>query len=197
MAAVITWGNLYLVGQSEDSLTNASDIALFGQNTVPQLVYDNTSLQTDATATYYSSATIVQQMLLASQVEVGMLSEPLASATIAAASNNGLDLEIVYDLQSGYGDNGYPQAAIFVKETSDVELVLETVDTYVSNGFEDFSTYLETIGTETLLIPSVDLTVNSLERQNIRYENASEVSQEIETFLALFNIEFSQDMLLE
>ena len=45
-----------------------------------------------------------------------MLAEPLASATIAKAKQSGMNLSVLVDLQKEYGTQGYPQAAMFVKE---------------------------------------------------------------------------------
>ena len=37
---VVTWGNLYLVGTSEDALNGNGEIALFGEGAVPQKVFN-------------------------------------------------------------------------------------------------------------------------------------------------------------
>ena len=104
--AVITWGNLYLVGTSKEALSQTGELALFGEGAVPQLIVEATNIETSLTPTYYQSATLVQQQLLAGNVQVGLLAEPLASATIAKAKQSGLELSIITDLQESYGEDG-------------------------------------------------------------------------------------------
>ncbi len=197
LAAVVTWGNLYLVGTNKDALNSTGEIALFGNGTVPQKIYDTASIETTLTPNYYQSATLVQQQLLSGNVAVGMLAEPLASATIASAKNSGIELEIITDMQVAYGGNGYPQAAIFVKENSNYKDFIDTAHTFTTEGFPKMEAWLTTITADTLKLPSVEITMTSLERQNIKVEYATDVKQEIADFLQLFNIEFNDDMLIK
>ena len=194
--AILTWGNLYLVGTSEDALSQTGEIALFGEGAVPQLIYESTDIETSLTPTYYQSATLVQQQLLAGNVQVGLLAEPLASATIAKAKQNGLELSIIGNLQEAYGDDGYPQAAIFIKEGTNYDALLNAIDEFTNNGYEGLQEDLENIGIETLGLPSVEITVNSIERQNLHYKAASDCAEQIKDFLTLYNIEYSDDMLV-
>ena len=46
-----------------------------------------------------------------------------------------------------------PQAAIFVKEGTDISSLTEKINDFTSNGYPDAQTYLETIGTDTLGLP--------------------------------------------
>ena len=192
---VITWGNLYLVGTSDDALNNAKEIALFGEGAVPQKVFNTVNTNNELKQTYYQSATLVQQQLLSGQVQVGMLAEPLATATIAKAKQQNLELKVVKDLQSAYGEEGYPQAAIFTKGDKDLSGLLKGIEEFTSNGYEGLQTYLETITTEKLGLPGVEIVVKSIERQNVRYKKASDCKDEIKDFLKLFNITYSDDML--
>lgn len=195
MAAVITWGNLYLVGTNVDALQKEGELALFGGGAVPEKIINTINLQTTLQPTYYNSASLVQQQLLAGKTEVGMLAEPLASATIAKAKQSGIDLSIIMDLQKEYGDKGYPQAAIFVKGNKEYQDLFDKIDTFTNNGYEGLEGYLKDIGIEKLQLPSVEITVKSMDRQNIYYKKAIDVKEEIDTFLRLFNIPYSDDML--
>lgn len=194
--AVITWGNLYLVGTSKEALSQTGELALFGEGAVPQLIVEATNIETSLTPTYYQSATLVQQQLLAGNVQVGLLAEPLASATIAKAKQSGLELSIITDLQESYGEDGYPQAAIFVKEGKNYDSLFSKIDEFTNNGYDGLKEDLENIGIETLGLPSVDITVNSIDRQNLHYRPASECAKQIEDFLELYNIEYSDDMIV-
>lgn len=193
--SVITWGNLYLVGTSGDALNGNGEIALFGEGAVPQKVFNTVNTNNELKTTYYQSATLVQQQLLAKKVSVGMLAEPLATATIAKAKQQGLELKVVKDLQSAYGDEGYPQAAIFTKGDKDLNALFKGIEEFTSNGYEGLQEYLETITVEKLGLPGVDIVVKSIERQNVRYKKASDCKDEIKDFLKLFNITYSDDML--
>lgn len=197
MSAVITWGNLYYVGTSEEDLKGTGELALFGQGAVPEKVVDVAGVETSLTPTYYNSATLVQQQLLSGNAKVGMLAEPLASATVAKAKQEGIDLKIITDLQAKYGDgNGYPQAAIFVKDNTDYSILFENIDLFTNDGYNGLQKYLESIGAETLNLPSIELVVSSMERQNVHYKDAKDCKKEITNFLKLFDIEFSDDMLV-
>ncbi|MCD8029070.1 MAG: hypothetical protein LUF02_10560 [Erysipelotrichaceae bacterium] len=195
LKAVITWGNLYLVGTSEDALDGDGEIALFGEGAVPQKIYETVNIDTSLTPTYYQSGTLVQEQLLAGNVEVGLLAEPLATATIAKASQAGITLSIIKDLQEEYG-GGYPQAAIFMKDGTNYDSLFEAIDEFTNGDYADLEADLEEIGVDTLGLPSVEIVVKSIERQNVHYTEASECIDEITEFLKLYDIEFSEDMLV-
>lgn len=192
---VITWGNLYYVGTSKDALKQTGEIGLFGESAVPQKIVDTVKIDTTLTPKYYQSATLVQQQLLSGNIQVGMLAEPLASATIAKAKQANLELTIIADLQKAYGNDGYPQAAIFVKDGKDYDKLFKAIDTFTNNDYEGLKDYLDKIGIENLGLPSVEITVKSIERQNIHYKSASDCTKQIKDFLKLFNIKYSQDMI--
>ncbi|MCR1960921.1 hypothetical protein [Thomasclavelia cocleata] len=192
---IITWGNLYYVGTSDNDLKETGELALFGEGAVPQKIVDTVKINTSLTPKYYQSATLVQQQLLSGNVKVGMLAEPLASATIAKAKQNNLELSIIADLQKSYDQNGYPQAAIFIKDGKDYKDLFESIDDFTNNGYEGLKEYLEKIGINKLSLPSIEITTKSIDRQNIHYQDASKCSKQIKDFLKLFNIDFDKSML--
>jgi len=203
MKAVVTWGNLYYVGTNTDALEGDGELALFGQGAVPEVIVNADKIETSLTPVYYNSAALVQQQLLAGTVQVGMLAEPLASATVAKAKKEGIELSIIKDLQEEYAkqngnssSTGYPQAAIFVKEGENFDTLFEEIDNFTNNDYPGLEGDLELIGIDTFKLPSLEITVNSIERQNVHYIPATEVQSEIKDFLALFNIEYSDNMLL-
>ena len=99
------------------------------------------------------------------------------------------------DLQKEYGKDGYPQAAIFVKENNNYDELFEAIDQFTNNDYNGLKDYLEKIGIETLSLPSVEITVKSINRQNVHYKKASECSEQIKDFLKLFNIDYNKNML--
>lgn len=196
ISSVITWGNLYYVGTSEEDLKGTGELSLFGQGAVPEKIVEVANIETSLTPTYYNSATLVQQQLLAGNAPVGMLAEPLASATISKAKQEGIPLQIIKDLQAEYGDgSGYPQAAIFVKNNSNHSVLFDTINSFTNNGYQGLQKYLENIGVETLNLPNTELVISSMERQNIHYKPAKDCKDEITALLQLFGITFNENML--
>lgn len=193
---IITWGNLYYVGINEDVLNQEGELALFGEGTVPQIIVDTIKINTSLTPKYYQSATLVQQQLLSGNAKAGLLAEPLASATIAKAKQNNLELAIIADLQKLYGDNGYPQAAIFVKDNQDHNTLFTAINDFTNNDYPDLKNHLKNIGIEKLSLPSIEITVKSIKRQNIHYQEASKCTKQIKDFLKLFNIDFTENMII-
>ena len=198
MAGVLTWGNLYYVGTSADALSQDGELALFGQGTVPDKIVAVDNITTSLTPVYYSSVTSVQQQLLAGKAKVGLLAEPLVSATIAKGKEIGLDLTIVADLQEQYpGGSGYPQAAVFVKDDVNVDSILDELDNFTNNGYPDLATYLDQITVDTLKLPAAALVVSSIDNQNISYKPAGEVKDDVTAFLKLFDITYDDAMIVE
>lgn len=195
MAGVLTWGNLYLVGTGEDALQSQGEIALFGQGAVPGMIYDHVKIDTTLTPQYYNSATLVQQQLLSSKASVGMLAEPLATATIAKAKENGLTLSIIKDLQKEYGKDGYPQATVFVKEGTNCDQFIKKVDDFTNGDYKDLDQYLEKVGTDTLGLPAAAIVEKTIDRQNLHYIDIHDCQDQVKDFLKLYNIQFSKDMM--
>lgn len=198
ISSIITWGNLFYVGSSKEDLDTTGELALFGQGAVPDKIVEVAAIETNLNPVFYNSATLVQQQLLAGNARVGMLPEPLASATIARAKQEGIALQIIKDLQEEFKEGtGYPQAAIFVKDMSATKPILDTIETFCNNGYIGLSQYLENIGVETLNLPSIELVISSMERQNIHYKSAQDCTKEIVEFLQLFGISYNDDMLIQ
>lgn len=198
LTGVLTWGNLYLVGTDEKELQNEGEIALFGKGSVPERIYSHSVSQFDIhlKAKYYNSATLVQQQLISKKVKVGLLAEPLATATIAKAKQSNLELRIIGDLQMNYEHGqGYPQASIFVKKDKDLNDLLDKIDEFTNNGYPHLKENIDKVGIEKLGLPNSDIAVKSIERQNLHYKKATDCKEVITSFLKSFNIEFSDDMI--
>ena len=60
LKSILTWGNLYLVGTSQDALNETGELALFGEGAVPQKIIETVDLSIRLEPHYYSSATLVQ-----------------------------------------------------------------------------------------------------------------------------------------
>lgn len=197
--SVVTWGNLYIVGSDEAAWEDDGVFAAFGENAVPQKVL-NSSMEPDKEIKYYASANEVSAALLAGKAAIGMLAEPAVTATIAKAKQQGIELQVLADLQKEYKEKqkttseGYPQAALFVKAGSEdkLEACLEAMETFANetsiNDPQRISELVEKATAEKLGIPSAEIAQKSWERQNIRVVKAAEVQDEIALFLSNFNV---------
>lgn len=192
---------MYLVGESEESLNQIGEISLFGNGAVPEKIYNNSNIQTTLTPNYYNAGNLVQSQLLLQKVKVGLLAEPLASATILKAKEEGIELNIIKDLQEEYAkvkglEYGYPQAAIFIKDHKKVSKVLQKIEDYSKSGFEGIKKYIDAIGVETLKLPNANITLQSLPKQNINYKKAKDCIEDIQLLLQEFNITFETSMMI-
>lgn len=199
LEAVLTWGNLYLVGPEGSDLTSAS-IAAFGEKAVPQLVFQYVMDTANMNVTYYASVQEAQQALLTGQTEVALLAQPVAAATIAKAKEQGKELLVLEDLQAlwkektGSDEDGYPQASLFVRADANVDYALDLLqDTELSE--DEMKEIIDKVGVDKLGVPNAEIAVNTYSKQNIRYEAASDVKDQIEEFLNLFNIELPEGLI--
>ncbi len=197
---VVTWGNLYLVGPSDTDLSTAN-IAGFGEQAVTGLVFKAIYPELGDKVNWgYASVTEAQAALLSDQAEVAILAEPVATATIAKAKEQGKELTILSDLQELWnGGQGYPQAGIFAKASA-YEANVDEYDNYMSiiytyindvESSEDKSVVvnsIDSIGAENLSVPSSAIVAKVWDRLNIHPTKASEVSDEVAEFLQLFDV---------
>ena len=209
LKAVITFGNLYLVGTDENALSNEGEFAAFGENSVPDVIFKNVVDVASITPniTYYSSAQDVQGILLSGKATSALLAEPAVTATIGKAKEQGIELKVIMDLQAAYQEKyktanpGFPQAAIFVKKGSEAaaQLTLDQVEKFVNETViaspEKLNELIEQVGPDVLGVPNGKIASATWGKQNIRYSQASELTEELTSLLSLFNIVYSDTML--
>ena len=215
LAGVLSWGNLFILTNDKESLNDSNqNIALFGEKTVPDLVYNevNDILNIANEVVYYPSVAEAQAALLSGKVQSALIAQPAASATVAKGKELGLDLSIVFDLQDAWNqkhnNNGYPQAAIFVngKTYENKQLEIDSVIDTITNSLnyyndsansESFIAKMDSFSDLHLGLPNSNLVANNIDGLNLEYKDASSVYEEISIFLQLFNIEMSQDIILK
>ena len=207
MAGIVTWGNLYLIGNDEDVLSNPNaELALFGEGSVVELVYNDVlKEEVKANTTMYGSVQDVQAALLSGDADAGLIAEPAASATIDQANQAGIELTFVADLQelwkTKYDQEGYPQAAIFIKPST-IENNEEKITEFLTqvesslNSYQDadstiLASDLDKVGVENLGVPSADLISKVWPKMNLRYISANDSVEELNSFMSLFGIEDS------
>lgn len=199
---IVTWGNLYVVGTEVQPAISPLNIALFGDKAVPSVVFNqvNESIG-NYQGTYFNAVTDVQAQLLSGQYTLGLLAEPLVTATIAKAKANNLNLVVVNDLQEAWkektGFDNYPQAAIFIKSDlseeafAQVEVRFNSMQDFTFAADTDPSTVVEPITTvtpELIGVPSGDVVKAAWERLNIHMDKARDVKDSVEGFLQLFKL---------
>lgn len=209
LKAVITWGNLYVVGTDSSMLTTEGEFATFGEGSVVDFVLKNAlAIETmTPTVNYYSSAQDVQGAFLSGNAAVGMLAEPAVTATIKKAKEQGIELQVLMDLQEIYQKNmntkekGFPQAAIFVKQGSEEKAAdtLNAIASFVNDTAihtpDEIVTKVDEIGADVLGVPSAAISKVTWEKQNIHYVEASTVSEDLTTLLSLMGITYTEEML--
>ena len=202
---IVTWGNLYLVSNSDISFVENEPLALFGEQAVPGLVFNSIkdSLDQAFVSTAFNSVTDVQGQLLSKTFNVGLMAEPLVTATIAKAKTleTPLNLSVYKDIQALWqektGFENYPQAAIYIKadisadKLKQVEARLELMMAY-NIELNNNSSKLETDITEdlsaTLGVPASKILVQAWDRMNVNVVKADENKEAIEAFLELFKL---------
>ena len=201
---IVTWGNLYLVS-NDTVLSENEPIALFGEQAVPGLVFNaiKDKLELNFLSTAFNAVTDVQGQLLSKSFNIGLMAEPLVTATIAKAKTleSPINLSVYKDLQVLWqektGFENYPQAAIYIKadisedKLKQVEARLELMMAY-NIEVNDKPSILETDVTEdlsqTLGVPAAKVLVQAWERMNVNVVKADENKEAIEAFLELFKL---------
>jgi len=202
---IVTWGNLYLVSNADVALVESEPIAIFGEQAVPGLVFNSLKEQLGQTfvSTAFNAVTDVQGQLLSKSFNIGLMAEPLVTATIAKAKTleSPLNLTVYKDLQVLWqektGFDNFPQAAIYIKaDISDeklkqVEARLELMMAY-NIELNNNPSMLETDITEelatTLGVPASKILTQAWDRMNVNVVKAEDNKEAIEAFLELFKL---------
>ena len=127
LAAVVSWGNLYIAAQREELKAedlNGAAITLFGENTINASVVLY-ALQANgiepAEVTYLAGASDTQSLLLTDAEAIVVTAEP--ALTAATMKNDKISAIAVNDLfRQATGEEGYTQAGLFVNaETAEAQ----------------------------------------------------------------------------
>lgn len=196
---ILTWGNLYLVGPS-DALESGKEIALFGENAVVGLVFEDLYQDLSMNKTYYPSVAEAQAALLSDNADVALLAEPAATATIAKAQENGKELTIIADLQQMWQEkygSSYPQAGIFVLEESyennkdSIDMLISEIRSFVdeaNSNNEMVVDIVDQVGSDVLGVPNGNIASKTWNRLNLDVVAANDAQEQLKNFLQLFEI---------
>lgn len=200
LLAVVTWGNLYIIGSDESGLEAGHTLAAFGEQAVPGLVFKHLYGDIKADVSFaYQTGQETMAALLSGNADAALIAEPAATAAIAKGKEAGKELKVISDVQKEWGEGGFPMAGLFV-ETSVYEEnkamitdLLNQMKTYASEvNTDDPSALIADInglGADTFGVPSAEIIGKCWSRMNINVKEASECKTDVADFLSLFGVD--------
>ena len=191
LAAVVSWGNLYIAAQREDLKPedlNGATITLFGENTINASVVLY-ALQANgiepAKVEYLAGAADTQSLLLTDEEAIVVTAEP--ALTAATMKNSAIEAIAVNDLfWQATGDDGYAQAGLFVKaETAEtqpdaVAAYLDLAEQACDLCMQDVETVSDA-AVQLEILPNVKVALSAIPRCAIRFVAAPEAKALVET----------------
>jgi NitT/TauT family transport system substrate-binding protein len=207
LAAVLTWGNLYIVDARPaiSAIFDPEPLAMFGVGSVPEMILNSVKSKLPFNFEFvpFASVADVRGQLLADAFRFGLLAEPVASATIAASSAAGKPFIVITDLQTLWksvtGYDNYPQAALFVRKGLDDDAALKQRITLMKDYIEDLDANPALVTADITLwtpaalgLPSAAVVIAAWEKLNVSVQDARKVKGEIEAFLERFNLTISE-----
>ncbi len=200
LLAVVSWGNLSIVG---DRSTYNGNIAAFSEAAVPGKVleYVKDEFNEEVTIDYYASVAEVAPLLSQGRYGAALLAEPVKTKITNANEN----LTVLYDIQELYEDKSgldrYPQAAIFVSKDAiaDKTEAILNLTGIIQNGISAFNTDPSALKNTSVDITAlgfddIDLLVDAYPRMALDLVYGTDCVEEVKTFLALFDIEYTDTM---
>ena len=191
LAAVVTWGNLYIASQKADftleDINNAS-ITLFGENTITASVVlfalsENGLVP--AEFNYLAGAANTQSLLLTDPDAIVVTAEP--ALTAAKMKNDAITAFAVNDLyKNATGFDGYTQAGLFISEDTAAnhpeaaEAFLAAAEEAANKAQTDVSAVAEAaVALE--ILPNVKVAGTAIPNCAIHFVKALDAKEQIET----------------
>lgn len=190
LAAVVSWGNLFIAAQKEDLKAedlNGANIVLFGENTINASVVLYALEQNGivpAGVEYLAGASDTQSLLLSDENAIAVTAEP--ALTAARMKNDKISAIAVNDLfKQASGEDGYAQAGLFVKaETLEnqpeaVEAFLKLAEEACAKCTTDVEAVAEAAVTMEIL-PNAKVAAKAIPGCAIRFEAARDAKEQVE-----------------
>ena len=191
LAAVVSWGNLFIASQKEGFTLedlNGANVVLFGENTINASVA-RYALEangiTPASIEYLASAANTQALLMSDPEAIVLTAEPaLTAAKIKNDKITGYSLNELYKAATGF--DGYTQAALFVKAET-IANYPDVVDAYIAQVAESCqkaTTDVEAVAAAAValeILPNQKVAVNAIPGCAIRFVSALEAKEQVET----------------
>ena len=199
LAAVVTWGNLYIASQKADFALediNGAAITLFGENTINASVVLYALAENGlepASVEYLAGAANTQSLLLTDENAIVVTAEP--ALTAAKMKNDAISSYAVNDLlKAANGFDGYTQAGLFVSAAA-LENHPEAVAEYLNKAEEavgksetDVAAVAEAaVALE--ILPNAKVAAAAIPNCAIRYMSAADAKEQVE---ATANIDLTQ-----
>ncbi len=200
LAAVVTWGNLYIASQRENFKPediSGAEITLFGENTINASVTLYALKENGiepANAAYLASAAETQALLLSDENAIVVTAEP--ALTAAKMKNEKITAIGVNDLlKQATGNDGYAQAGLFVRAET-LEKQPEAVAAYLKAA-EEAAVKCETdvaavaeAAVKLEILPNAKVAAAAIPGCAIRYVSAADAKEQIEMTVAVDPAQF-------
>ena len=203
LAAVVTWGNLYVAAQKAGFQLqdiNGAKLTLFGENTINASVvlYALKAQGIEPAETeYLAGAANTQALLLSDPEAIVVTAEP--ALTAARMKNEALTAFAVNELLSAAGIDGYTQAALFVKpETAEarpeaVAAYLKQVEEACGKCASDVDAVAEA-AVKLEILPNVKVAAAAIPGCSIRFAAAADAKADVEKTVAVDPAQFGGDV---
>ena len=203
LAAVVTWGNLYIAAQKAGFQLqdiNGAKLTLFGENTINASVvlYALKAQGIEPAETeYLASSANTQALLLSDPEAIVVTAEP--ALTAARMKNEALTAYAVNELLSAAGIDGYTQAALFVKpETAEarpeaVAAYLKQVEEACGKCESDVDAVAEA-AVKLEILPNAKVAAAAIPGCSIRYAAAADAKADVEKTVAIDPAQFGGDV---
>lgn len=203
LAAVVTWGNLYIAAQKAGFQLqdiNGAKLTLFGENTINASVvlYALKAQGIEPAETeYLAGAANTQALLLSDPEAIVVTAEP--ALTAARMKNEALTAYAVNELLSAAGIDGYTQAALFVKpETAEarpeaVAAYLKQVEEACGKCESDVDAVAEA-AVKLEILPNAKVAAAAIPGCSIRYAAAADAKADVEKTVAIDPAQFGGDV---
>lgn len=203
LAAVVTWGNLYVAAQKAGFQLqdiNGAKLTLFGENTINASVvlYALKAQGIEPAETeYLAGAANTQALLLSDPEAIVVTAEP--ALTAARMKNEALTAFAVNELLSAAGMDGYTQAALFVKpETAEaqpeaVAAYLKQVEEACGKCASDVDAVAEA-AVKLEILPNAKVAAAAIPGCSIRFAAAADAKADVEKTVAIDPAQFGGDV---
>ena len=190
LAAVVTWGNLYIASQKADftlESLNGAQVTLFGENTINAsvvlAVLEAKGIQ-PAAVSYLSGAAETQAELLSNPEAIVVTADP--AVTAAKIKNENVKTISVQELlKEAFGTDGYAQAGLFVRadtlaaDEAGVKAFLDAVKDAAGKAETDVKAMAEA-AVKLEILPNAKVAEAAIPGCSIRFTAAAEAREAIE-----------------
>ena len=208
LAAVVTWGNLFIASQKADLKAedlNGAAVVLFGENTINASVVlyalEKNGI-TPGEVTYLAGADKTKDLLLEDENVIVVTAEPALTAAKLSAQKNGKTVSAISVnelLKQATGDDGYAQAGLFIKaETAEAQP--DAVKAWLAKAEEacgkcaaDVDVVAEA-AVKLEILPNAKVAAAAIPGCAIRYVSAKDAKELIEKTVAIDPAQFGGEV---